>query len=103
MADINKAYDITKVSNPEIVARRADLIYGKYGKIYLSNRKNKKYMIHDPYNNKIVHFGDIRYQDYTYHKSEKIRNAYQKRTDKIKGDWLNNPFSPNMLSKYLLW
>jgi hypothetical protein len=61
MVDVNKDYDINNVSNPEIVAKRAYLIYGKYGTIYLSNKKYKKYMIHDPYNNKIVHFGNITY------------------------------------------
>jgi hypothetical protein len=70
--------------------------------LYISHLKNKKFMIKNN-NNKIVHFGDIRYPDYTKHNDNKRRLSYLSRATKIKGDWKNDPFSPNNLSMYVLW
>lgn len=101
---MNKETEILKYSNPTKVAERAYLIYGpEHGKIYISTRKNKKYMIYDHMKNKMVHFGQMGYQDYTKHKSEVKRNLYHKRMKGIKGDWDKNPYSPNQLSMLLLW
>ena len=38
----------------------------KLGKIFPSNRKNKKYMIRNP-DGKMIHFGASGYADYTAH------------------------------------
>ena len=63
--NIPKSYDIYKVSDPKLVREKADEIGFSNVEIYLSSRKNKKYMLVNPFTNKVVHFGDKRYQDYT--------------------------------------
>jgi len=74
-----------------------------------STRKTKKYMIYDPYNNEFVHFGAMGYFDFTkYVQIYDIKTAnehrirYLKRALKIKGNWMDNPYSPNYLSLLLL-
>ena len=71
--------------------------------LLISTVKNKKYMIKSPISNKMVHFGDIRYQDHTKHLNISRRRNYLLRATKIKGDWNSNPFSANNLSINLLW
>jgi hypothetical protein len=67
-------------------------------------------MIFDPYNNKFVHFGAMGYLDstkyvqlYDLETANKHRSKYLKRALKIKGNWINNQYSPNYLSMLLLW
>ena len=67
-----------------------------------STRKNKKFMIMNP-NNKYVHFGDKRYEDFTQHKNKDRQQNYLKRSSNIKGNWKNNKYSPNNLSMNILW
>jgi len=81
----------------------------KNAKSYLGNviilpstRKNKKFMIMNP-NNKYVHFGDKRYEDFTQHKNKDRQQNYLKRSSNIKGNWKNNKYSPNNLSMNILW
>jgi len=88
------------VSDPKEVDRRALEIYGK--PTYLSTRKNKKYMIEDD-EGRFRHFGDIRYHDYTKHKDAIRAMSYRKRMSKVKGNWRNDEYSPNILSLRLLW
>ena len=71
--------------------------------VYMSTNPSKKYMIFDPEKYKFIHFGDIRYKDYTYTLSDKKRDNYLKRSEKIKGDWKNNKYSANNLAINLLW
>ena len=71
--------------------------------IYISDRKDKKYMIYDLNNDKHIHFGSILYEDFTKHNDEVRRINYLKRALKIKGDWKNDFLSPNNLSINLLW
>jgi hypothetical protein len=52
---------------------------------------------------KVVHFGQQGYEDFTKHQDEKRRKKYLARTSKIKGDWATNKYSPNNLSRHLLW
>ena len=91
-----KYADLLNVSNPnEVFQRATDL--GFY--INLSTRKNKKYMIQRP-NGKWVHFGDLRYEDYTYHKDDKRRQSFLFRNWR----WASAPkYSPAYLSFILLW
>lgn len=98
--DENKLNELIKVSDPDEVNKRAMKIYGK--NVFLSTRKNKKYMILDD-NNKFIHFGDIRYHDFTSHKNVIRAMRYRKRMENIKGDWRDNEYSPNILSLRLLW
>ena len=107
--------EIKNVSNPDQVLNNAYQYYNKLGIDYknlgidqnklimISSHKNKKYMIYDPYIKKYIHFGDIRYQDYTKHHNIERRQNYLSRASKIKGNWADNPFSPNNLSIAILW
>ena len=67
-------------------------------------------MIYNPITNKFVHFGAMGYLDYTKYiqlydlETANIhRTKYLKRALKIKGNWINNQYSPNYLSMLLLW
>ena len=53
--------------------------------------------------NKLVHFGDLRYQDATVHNDPVRISRYLKRATKIKGNWKKAKYSPNNLAINLLW
>jgi hypothetical protein len=89
-------------SNPTEVYRRASKYLGKTAKIGLSTKKEKKYMVVTP-DGKIVHFGQMGYEDYTKHKNKTRRKNYLRRSRGIKGNWKKNKYSPNNLSIHLLW
>ena len=92
--------DLKKYSNFQKVN---SLSMKKYNRpVFASTRKQKKYMIRDD-NNKMIHFGQLGYEDFTKHNDEKRRERYLKRTANIRGDWKENKFSPNNLSRNLLW
>lgn len=93
---------IEQFSNPKKVQENAKKYLGKDAVVYLSTKKEKKYMIKDP-NDKWVHFGQMDYEDFTKHQDEKRRKNYLTRTANIKGDWKSNKYSPNNLSRNLLW
>ena len=93
---------ICKVSNPKMVLKQLEKYYGDEVDLYLSTSKNKKYMVFNEQGKKI-HFGSIIHEDHTKHKDKKRRLNYLKRASNIKGNWRQNPFSPNMLSIILLW
>ncbi len=95
--------EIYKVSDPIKVQNKAFELLGEDAKIAFSPRKNKKYVIVDPNTNKYIHFGDIRFSDFTKHKDENRRQKYLLRATNIKGNWKNNPYSPNNLSIKILW
>ena len=97
---------LLKISNPTIVLQNMKKYFNNNdNKLYISTRKNKKYMIFDKNNNKWVHFGsfDPPMEDFTYHKNNSRRENYLKRALNIKGNWKDNFFSPNNLSMNLLW
>ena len=96
----DKYKELIKVSAPKQVEDRAYIYYGR--PVYLSTRKYKKYMIKDDWG-KWHHFGDIRYQDYTFHKNNDRRLSYKKRMMGVKGAWRDDEYSPNWLSLRLLW
>ena len=98
-----KYKQLITVSNPEIVQNNLNKYFGTPTDLYVSNRKNKKYMIFNPNTNKMIHFGDIRYNDYTKHKDDKRRSNYLKRATKIHGLWRDDSYSANNLSLYGLW
>lgn len=71
-----------------------------YSNVEISNRKDKKYKILNPNTNKYVHFGQMGYEDYTKHKDNKRRDAFQSRNNK----WKTAPqYSPAHLSYHGLW
>lgn len=94
---------LKKYSNPYIVLQNARNIYGDNVFISPSLRKNKKYMIWNPIDEVLVHFGEMGYEDYTYHKNSKRRKNYRLRASNIQGNWRDNKYSPNNLSLSLLW
>ena len=87
-------------SDPKTVYKLAHYIYGPDVEIKESTRKDKKYMMKNPFTNRWVHFGQYGYEDYTRHKNLSRRLAFRTRNR----SWANeNPFSPAFLSYYLLW
>lgn len=100
----DKIKKLITVSNPKKVVQNAQYYFNDPNiKVYLSPIKNKKYAIYDPINKKLVSFGSLNHEDYTYHQNDIRRNNYIKRASNIKGNWRNNPYSPNNLSLNLLW
>jgi hypothetical protein len=99
---MNKYREIVKYSNPQIVFKKGNKYIGKSYRIKLSSRKDKKYMILTP-TGKIVHFGQMGYEDYTKHKDKTRRKNYLNRSKKIRGDWIKNKYSANNLSRNILW
>lgn len=86
------------------VRQNAKKYFGYDKDVYISTRKNKKYMIEDD-NGNMVHFGSFNppMEDYTMHKNEIRRKNYLNRAYHIRGDWKNDKYSPNNLSIHLLW
>ena len=66
---------IYEYSNPKIVYKNAKKYLGKDVNIQLSTKPQKKYR----------------------------RENYLKRTANIRGNWKDNPYSSNMLSRKILW
>jgi len=100
---LSKAEEILEYSNPTIVFKKARKYLGKDVKIELSKNKNKKYMVFNPNTEKWINFGQIGYEDFTKHKDPNRRHNYLTRTANMKGNWKDNPYSPNNLSRNILW
>ena len=95
-----KYQTLLKYSDPKRVQQLAK--QKGLGQVLVSTRKDKKYMVKSP-SGKLVHFGGWLQEDYTKHKDEKRRANYLKRSGGIKGNWKNDKYSPNNLSRVLLW
>ena len=89
-----------KVSDIKKVNKLSRMIYKKT--VEPSTRKNKKYMIMND-DDKYIHFGDLRYQDFTKHQDKERLQRYLDRATKIKGNWKKDKYSPNNLAINLLW
>lgn len=100
--DINKNDNLYKISNPKEAQKNAFEYLGPTAILYKSEKLNKKYKILNPNNNKYIHFGS-NMEDYLYHQNEDRKNNYLKRSCNIKGDWKDNPYSPNNLSIHVTW
>lgn len=96
-----KYHELIQYSNPKIAQKNAYDYVGQ--ELYISTRKDKKYMILNPETNKYVHFGQMGYQDYTIHKDDTRRGNYLNRSKSIKGNWEDNAYSANNLSRNILW
>ena len=102
--NIARFNQLITVSNPEIVKQNMKKYFKKeIPELFLSNRKNKKYMVLNPNTNKFVHFGALAYEDYTVHNDKQRQKNYISRATNIKGNWKTDRFSPNNLSLFLLW
>jgi hypothetical protein len=75
---------------------------GKNVKLIPSTRNGKKFMIIKPDGTK-VHFGAIGYEDYTKSQDKERQKSYLNRSGKIVGNWRNDKYSPNNLSRNILW
>ena len=106
MISLNKRFPKTDAiwiySNPKIAQEKAFEYYGPDAILNRSNTKNKKYCIMTP-ENKLINFGQMGYEDYTKHNDKLRRYNYIQRTSKIRGNWKQNKYSPNNLSRTILW
>jgi len=100
---IPKQDEVWKWSNPEKVAEMARKYLGDMAVVFRSTKPKKKYMIFDPVNNKWVFFGEMGYEDFTKHQDPKRRENYLTRTKSMKGNWKDNRYSANNLSRNILW
>lgn len=93
--------DINKVSNPAIVRKKfANYKGSDDARLELSEKSDKKYKV--IYNGKTIHFGS-NLPDFTKTGDETKRRSYLARSGGIKGNWKNDKYSPNNLSRHLLW
>jgi hypothetical protein len=100
MNEIYNATILNQYSNFDRAQRKAYQLLGHYGDLYVSPRKDKKYRILDPVSKKWIDFGQLPYEDYTYHQDEKRKLAFQKRNH----EWADRPvFTPAWLSYWILW
>jgi predicted ATPase len=95
--------NIWNYSNPDIVFKKAKVYLGNNASIKLSDKPEKKYMIYNPIKNKWIYFGQMGYEDFTKHHDQLRRQRYLKRTENMRGDWRDDPYSPNNLSRNILW
>ena len=95
--------EIHKYSSPRKAQQMAYKYLGKTAKLYPANNPEKKYRVFDKKHNKWVQFGQMGYEDYTKHKDKSRRRNYLTRTKYMKGDWKNNRYSANNLSRNILW
>jgi hypothetical protein len=92
--------NITRYSDPRRVQYLAHKLIGRGATVYLSTRKDKKYMIEDPATGHMVHFGQLPYEDFTKHKDKDRREAFLVRNAK----WKHAPvYTPRWLAYHLLW
>ena len=89
-------------SNPRVAQKKAYQLYGDNAILYRSKAKNKKFSIINP-SGHIVNFGQMGYEDFTKHKNPTRRHNYLTRTAGMKGDWKNDRYSANNLSRNILW
>ena len=92
----NKLEELRKFSDPEYVKQKAKLM--GLNPVHESSRKDKKYMVFDGH--KMVHFGQMGYEDATKHHDLDRINRFRNRNKK----WQYSPkYSPAYLSWFLLW
>ena len=92
----NKLRELRNYSDPEYVMNKAKMM--GLNPVHESSRKDKKYMVFD--GNKMVHFGQMGYEDASKHHDLERVNRFRKRNWK----WQFEPqYSPAWLSWFLLW
>jgi hypothetical protein len=99
----DKYNQLLTVSNPKIVYNNLQKYFGRPTELYISSRKNKKYYIINPYNNKEIHFGSLLHRDYTFTRDKTKQKSYLARSGSIPGNWRDDPYSPNNISRSVLW
>ena len=101
----NRSYPqrIYVYSSPRVAQKMAYKYLGKTAKLYPASNPQKKYRIWDRKNNRWVNFGQMGYEDFTKHKDKTRRKSYLTRTKNMLGNWKNNRYSANNLSRNVLW
>ena len=94
---------INDFSNSKIVFKKAKEYLGKDVIIRLSDKAAKKYMVFNPETHKWIYFGQMGYEDFTKHRDQIRREKYLRRTENMRGNWKENKYSPNNLSRNILW
>ena len=100
--DIPKRDELYLYSNPIKAQKKAFTYLGRNAILYKSQNINKKYAIIDP-SGKTTNFGQLGYADFTKHNDKLRKENYLTRTAGMKGNWKNNPYSANNLSRNILW
>jgi hypothetical protein len=96
----DKLEELKKYSDPLQVAKMGDK-YIKGTPIYISTRKDKKYMVEAP-DGKWIHFGQMGYKDGTL--MDKERNQRRDRFRKRNHKWsASDKWTPAYLSYWILW
>jgi len=91
-----KLQELRNYSDPEYVMNKAKMM--GLNPVYESSRKDKKYMVFDGH--KMIHFGQMGYEDYTKHYDEMRRTRFRNRNKR----WQHSSkYSPAWLSWFLLW
>lgn len=73
--------------------------YGKHVELYVSSRRDKKFMVISP-DDKRIHFGQKGYSDWHLHHDPKRRALFRSRNAR----WASAPkWTPAHLSYYVLW
>jgi hypothetical protein len=99
----SKYKELIKYSDPVLAQKKAKGYLGDDAELWISNKPDKKYMIFDNIHRKFIHFGQMGYEDFTRHKDVNRRNRYLTRTSNMRGEWRDNPYSANNLSREILW
>lgn len=102
-----KLSELVKISDPQEVKRRFEKYRGSAkATIEPSPREDKKYLVRvaaaDGKRGRAVHIGSTM-ADFTKHADEQRRKSYLARSAAIKGDWRDDKWSANNLSRELLW
>jgi hypothetical protein len=92
----SKIDELRLYSDPEIVAQKAQQL--GLNPVHESSRKDKKFMVFN--NERMIHFGQMGYEDYTKTGDKAKRDRFRKRNHR----WATAArYSPAFLSWNLLW
>lgn len=102
-----KLSDLVKISDPAEVKRRFEKYRGTAkAEISVSPMVDKKYTVRvaaaGGVRGRIVHIGSTM-ADFTKHADEAKRKSYLARSAGIKGEWRDDKWSANNLSRALMW
>ena len=95
--------NIKEVSNPDKALANTKKYLGKNVALYPSEKTKFKYKVFNPNTNKFVYFGSMLYEDYLKHGDEIRKKNYLLRSGNIKGNWKDDKYSKNNLSRHILW
>lgn len=99
---MKKDIEILNYSNPNKVYKKLEKLFPNgYFELKLSGRKDKKYAIRGTFSDdKWINFGQMFYEDYTYHNDEERRDAFKNRNWKWEFEPKN---TAAWLSYHVLW